>query len=55
MGLTSEYKLTVVTDDDEQGHMSDEDLEKAIDKDVQRWTPSLATMALIKQYDIEKL
>lgn len=55
MGLTLEYKVTIVTDDDGQGHMSDQDLEDAITKDVQRWTPSLGILSLIKSYDIDKL
>ena len=53
MPSTLEYKLTVVTDDDTL--MSDEDLEQAVTKDVQRWSPSLATMDLIKGYDINRL
>lgn len=51
--LTLEYKFTIVTDDDTL--MSDEDLEKAIDNDVQRWSPSLATMGLVQGYTIDKL
>jgi len=53
--LTLEYKITIVTDDNGQSCMGDEDLVEVITKDVQRWTPSLATMDLIKGYDIDKV
>lgn len=53
--LTLKYKITIATDDDRQSCMDDEDLEQVITKDVQRWTPSLATMELIKGYDIDKV
>ena len=55
MPFISEYKITIVTDDEGQGHMSDEDLETAIDKDVKRWTPGLAIMPMIETYEVEKL
>ena len=55
MPLTLEYKITILTDDDGQSCMDNEDLAEVITKDVQRWTPSLVTMDLIKGYDIDKV
>jgi len=55
MGQVLEWRIRVTTDDTAKRFMSDEDLERCIGKNIERWTPGLDIMPMLSDWEIERV